>query len=499
MKLECSTLLQLIEQKFKQNASSSFIFYNEKEITYNDCNVAAIKLADQLKQKFELKNRFVGMMFTNRPEFIISMLALIKLETIIVPINPRLGKSEIEYIIKDANIPFILHINGNQVNLSGKMHELSVDNFSISCTETPAELMGTPPSFPDKDVLKNIAVCIYTSGTTGVPKGALLSHYAILQNAWKCVLGLGTEEFKTRSVGVLPLFHSFGFSTVLIQMIMASGSIVLLDEFLPLNVLQQIAKYKATTFLGVPAMYGALVNVETKVEMPSLKICISGGAPLPHIVAEKFYEKYGVEISEGDGPTECGPATSVNPVLGRGIVKIGTVGLALDNVKFKIVDNDLKELPIGQIGEIAVYSSSNMSGYLNQPEETAKALIDGWVYTGDIGFIDKDGYVSILDRKKDMIIVGGINVYPAELEQYISKHPAVDKVAVIGRKDAVRGEAPVAYVKLKKEMSLTTQDLREYLKGKIASYKIPKEVIILDELPISSTGKIQKTVLRGYH
>jgi len=248
-------------------------------------------------------------------------------------------------------------------------------------------------------------------------------------------------------------------------------------------------------FLGVPAMYAVLTQLDDAPAIPSWRLSIAGGAPLPPAVFAAFQQRFGMPIHEGDGPTECGPATSINPI--GGVVKVGTIGVPLPEVAMNIVDDDLRPLPDNAAGEIVVRSPSNFIGYLNQPEATARTLVDGWVRTGDVGIRDADGYFRIVDRVKDMLIVGGLNVYSREVEEYVARHPAVREAAVVGAPDALRGEVPIAFVVARAGCALTTAELRTFLRGKLAAYKIPKHVHCLAELPRNATGKILKTTLRA--
>ncbi|MBO7542484.1 AMP-binding protein, partial [bacterium] len=399
-------------------------------------------------------------------------------------------------IIKDACVPFSICLEGKGGAIAGEeVAKIDFGKYSVVLKKTPEKLITKKPFFPED--LSKVAVCIYTSGTTGHPKGALLTDEQLLANARMCHKGLDARTEGEVMVTVLPLFHAYAGTACLLMTLSCHSTMLIIENFQPLKVLEEMQKHNATIFLGVPAMYAVLANVEAPPKIPTWRICVSGGAPLPAVVGENFLSKYGLTIAEGDGPTECGPATAFNPV--HGPVKVGTIGFPLEGVSMKIVGNDNQELPQGEIGEIIVKSPSNFLAYLNQPEETAKTLVDGWVYTGDLGFVDQDGYFAIVDRKKDMLLVGGLNVYPREIEEYLMRHPAVRECSVIGRNDDLRGEVPVAFVALKEGQTLTELEMRQFLRDKLAAYKIPKELVILDALPRNPTGKIYKLALRaGY-
>ncbi len=473
-----------------------YMYYEDDVISYRETDELVGELAEKLSAYGDYKGRFILLSSSNCPQFVIAYHAVLRLGGKVLPVNPRLAKEELEYIIKDACVPFSICLEGKGGAISGEeVAKIDFGKYSVVLKKTPPELTARKPFFPVD--LSKIAVCIYTSGTTGHPKGALLTDEQLLANARMCHKGLDARIEGEVMVTVLPLFHAYAGTACLLMTLSCHSTMLIVENFQPLKVLEEMKKHSATIFLGVPAMYAVLSNVEAPPKIPSWRICVSGGAPLPAVVGENFLAKYGLTIAEGDGPTECGPATAFNPV--HGPVKVGTIGFPLEGVEMKIVGSDGEELPQGAIGEIVVKSPSNFLAYLNQPEETAKTLVDGWVYTGDLGFVDRDGYFAIVDRKKDMLLVGGLNVYPREIEEYLMRHPAVKECAVIGRNDDLRGEAPVAFVALKEGQTLTELEMRQFLRNKLAAYKIPKELVILDALPRNPTGKIYKLALRaGY-
>ncbi len=487
--LESLHIDELFKSCVEKNAESPFVHFEGKTFSYGGCN----ELIDKTSQKIpNAENKFIGLISSNRLEFVIGYLAILRAGGKVVPINPKLGKEEIEYIVKDANIDLLIHYGEIPLNLSSDLL-ISEPDCKLNFTVTAKKFDGLPITFPEN--IDNVAVCIYTSGTTGRPKGALLTHSAVIQNAKLCSEGLNCTVENECFVAVLPLYHAYAASACFIQSMWIKSKMLIIENFNPAEILRQMEEHKATVFLGVPAMFAVLANLKTAPEISNWRLCVSGGAPLPSAVHNAFVKKFKLEIHEGDGPTECGPVTSINPVGGK--VKVGTIGIPLPNVKMKIVDENCAELPDNEVGEIIVKSPSNFIGYLNQPEQSEKTIIDGWVYTGDMGIKDEDGYFSIVDRKKDMLIVGGLNVYPREVEEYIYHHPAVAEAAVIGEFHEIRGEIPVAFVSLKEGETLTFADLKSFLKDKIAKYKTPRKLHVLDSLPRNSTGKILKTVLRN--
>ncbi|MCX7846513.1 MAG: AMP-binding protein [bacterium] len=487
-------LHDLLRRRALSHPNSTFLCFKDSLLSFATCDHLVSALAQCLAQCGVRPHSFVAVWSTNRPEFVISYFAVLRAGGIVVPLNPKLAPAELRYILADANISLVLHPPDLTFPIPApQISALSTPYCSISATLVPPELRGAPPSFPSS--LNSIAVCIYTSGTTGRPKGALLSHAALAANAHMCAAGLKSRPNAECFVTVLPLFHAFAASACMLHATLIAARLLLLDQFHPQELFRLMAAHQATVFMGVPAMYAVLASIENPPHIPSWRLSVSGGAPLPLAVYENFLRRYHMPIHEGDGPTECGPATSINPVDGP--VKPGTIGLPLPGVHMRIVDDNLTELPTGHIGEIIVQSPSNFSAYLNQPEETSHTLINGWVRTGDLGFRDEDGYFSIVDRKKDMLIVAGLNVYPRELEDYIRQHHAVADVAVIGIHDPTRGELPAACIVLRPGTSLTLAELRSFLRSRVAPYKIPRRIFFLDALPRNATGKVLKTTLRA--
>jgi long-chain acyl-CoA synthetase len=322
----------------------------------------------------------------------------------------------------------------------------------------------------------------------------MLTHRNVLSNvaAFRAVCPVTERDvFLT----VLPLFHAFGATVMMLYPLSAGATVVLEPRFVPEAVLKVMAEARVTHFSGVPAMYAVWADMPPlDLDLSAWRVAISGAAALPPPVAERFEARYPVKISEGYGPTECAPVLTVNPP--GGMRKVGTVGPSLPGVRLKIVDQDGSELPPGKVGEVAASGPNVMRGYWRRPEETRAVLRDGWYYTGDLGSLDEDGYLSIVDRKKDLIIVGGLNVYPSEVEMVIGSHPAVADVAVLGLPDATRGEVPHALVVLRQGASAAPRDLLHYCRERLANYKVPRGLHIVPGLPKTPTGKVAKGDVR---
>ena len=346
-----------------------------------------------------------------------------------------------------------------------------------------------PPERQESD----LAVIIYTSGTTGRPKGAMLSHGNLLHNVESCRLVLQCVN-EDRMAVLLPMFHSFMLTVGVLLPLLVGASIVLIKSLHPpRNVMQEIILRQATILPAIPQFFRSMVSAPVTVPLP-LRMAISGAAPLPVQVLKDFEAKYSFPLIEGYGLSEASPVVTKNPLAGPR--KAGSIGRPIPNVEVSIQDDAGKMLAPGEIGEVCVRGGNVMMGYWNQPEETAKALRGGWLLTGDIGYRDADGYFYITDRKKDMLLVNGINVYPREVEEIIYQFPGVKEAAVIGVPDARKGEQPLAYVAANEGVVVEEKALLQFVRSKLADYKTPRRVVFLPALPRNATGKILKTTLR---
>ncbi len=362
-------------------------------------------------------------------------------------------------------------------------------------------LTHEPYTEPTPSVADDLAVLQYTGGTTGVAKGAMLSHRNLASNA-KQTWEWTSEEVKktTREEGgstlaIAPLFHVYGLTVCMNSAILTGGCMLLIPRFVAQDMLNAVRQYRPAVFPGVPTMYMALANLPdiTPDDCASLKVCISGSAPLPHEVQESFKEKTGVLVVEGYGLTESSPSTHANPI-GRN--KPGTIGVPLPSTEAAIIDaNTGEHLGPGGVGEIAIHGPQVMQGYWQRPDETAKVMRDGWLLTGDIGTMDEEGYFTILDRSKDIIIAGGFNIYPREVEEVLFTHPAVLEAAVVGVKDVYRGETVKAFVVLKSDQQVTDKELISFTREHIAVFKAPTAVEFLAELPKTAVGKVLRREL----
>ncbi|MGC8667759.1 MAG: long-chain-fatty-acid--CoA ligase [Chthonomonadales bacterium] len=483
------------------------IYFREAVLTYAGLLTRVHQTARALVSLGIRAGDRVALLLPNQPEFTTTYYAVTAIGGVCVPANPLLKAPELVYIWGDAqaravvtapamlpatlqakeSLPLLEYVLCTGTPESLPPDVLSFDEFTGSAPDEP---LGAPP-VPDQAP----AVTIYTSGTEGRPKGALLSHRNLTANCRQVSQALHFDE-KDNFLCVLPLFHSFAGTVCQNTPLFCGSSTTIIEMFHPARVMEAIERYHITVFAGVPAMYAALLQypMEREYDLSSLRVCVSGGAPMPVAVMQEFEQRFHTTIIEGDGPTECSPVTSVNPLYG--VRKPGTIGLPIPGVEMRIFDDEDRELPPGQIGEIVVRGENVMLGYHNQPEATARALRNGWYHTGDLGIMDEDGYFTIVDRKKDMLIVGGINVYPREVEEVLFAHPAVADAAVIGAPDALRGETVIAVVVLKPGAQATSRDIIRFCRERLANYKVPRRVIFRDSLPRGGTGKVIKRLLR---
>lgn len=445
----------------------------------------------------------VAILIPNIPQFVFAYYGILTLGACVVPIHSLLKSEEIAYALQDSDAKLLIAAAPLIGEGLPAALEVGVDILAV-LDGGPAEVLrlealaaATSPVAtylarkPDDE-----AVVLYTSGTTGKPKGAVLTHDNILWNVQ--TITFDTIELKHEDVmlGALPLFHSFGQTVVLNGGFRVGATIALVPRFEPSAVLDLLMKEKVTIVVGVPTMFiGLLEAAKSNPARPPLRIAVSGGSALPVSIIEKVKDVFGIDIYEGYGLSETSPVATFNQErYGR---KPGTVGCAIWGVDVEIANVEtgdrIEFMPTGERGEIVIRGHNVFSGYLNKPDATAEAVIDGWFRSGDVGIKDEEGFISIVDRTKDMIIRGGFNVYPREVEEVIIRFPGVKQVAVIGIPDAVHGEEIVAVVVA--EEGVVGSELLEWAKGHIGSYKYPRRIEFVTELPLGPSGKVLKRVL----
>ena len=450
----------------------------------------------------------VGLYCVNSDAFAIAYFGIIKAGAIVVPINLLLNPEEIAFILSDAGAKSICYSETFAQAAQSLRSKVQSLMFSICIGKNKAsekdflfsEMLITTKPTPQIqwNPFDDLAAILYTSGTTGRPKGAMLTHRNLASNVGSVMAAVQLKPGEDILIVVLPMFHAFAATACLLTPLLNGCTIVPLPRFDPETVANAIESEKATLFMGVPSIYTLLLRLSDDHvrKFRSLKYVISGGAAMPVEVMKKFEARFGKLIYEGDGPTECSPVTCVNPI--GGLRKPASVGKPVPAVEMKIMDEQGQELPHGQIGEICVRGPNVMKGYWNLPKETTEAFFGDWFRTGDLGTEDDDGYFFIVDRKKDVIIVNGMNVYPRTVEELLHKHSAIREAAVIGEPDELHGEFPVAYIALRNGAKLTSSEVRAFCSDHLGRHEVPRKVFFTPELPKNAAGKIMKRELRRH-
>ena len=454
---------------------------------------ASQRVAAMLESKGVGPGDRVGIMLPNVPYFPAVYYGVLRAGAVVVPMNVLLKGREVAFYLSDAEVKLLFAWHGfMDAAETGAQEAGGVEIVPVK----PGEIEGLIFAHePDEEVADlsgdDTAVILYTSGTTGRPKGAELTHDNLRNNVRVAVglfdMGVGDVIF-----GGLPLFHSFGQTCTMNAAIACGACVTLLPRFDPGKALEIIERDKCSLFEGVPTMYGALLNHPGRetCDVSSLRVCVSGGASLPVEVLRGFEECFGCKVLEGYGLSETSPVASFNhPDRER---KAGSIGTPIEGVEMKVVDDDRNQVPQGEIGEILIKGHNVMKGYWRHPEATAEAIRDGWFATGDMARVDEDGYFFIVDRKKELIIRGGYNVYPREVEEVLYEHPAVREAAVVGVAHEELGEEVGAAVALKEGESVEADELSAFVRDRLAAYKYPRRIWFVDELPKGPTGKILK-------
>jgi long-chain acyl-CoA synthetase len=456
--------------------------------TYGRLLAGALHLAEKLDALTARQN--IGVMLPTGGAFPMVAMASWFLNRTLVPVNYLLAESERQYIIDDAEIdllvtagPMLKHLGGAPERV--KLIELDQENFA-----------GLPPlRFPPIIPRNQTAVILYTSGTSGRPKGVMLTHQNLRSNIFNTTKHLDVGQ-SDKFLGVLPQFHSFGLMALTMLPICTGNAVTYTARFVPKKIVRLIKTGKPTVFLAIPSMYNALMTVKdaTAEDFSSLRIAMSGGEPLPKGVADRFKERFNIDIREGYGLTETSPIASAN--TGDNFRR-GSVGQLIPGTNAKIIDDDGRTVGAEEEGEIFLAGPNIMAGYFKLPELTDEVIgEDGYFRTGDWGKMDADGYLYITGRKKEMLIIGGENVFPREIEEVLNQHPAIADSAVIGKQDDSRGEVAVAFVELHEDSEFEESAVRSYCREHLAGYKVPKEIRVLDALPRNPTGKIMRRDLK---
>lgn len=498
------SLVESIGAACAQFADRPAILCEGFSLTFSELWILSSQLAGTFADRGVKHGDRVGLYAANGPEFVLLYLAILRVGATVVPINLLINVPEILHIMQDAGLTGIIAQKSLAEKINAVLASLEKDSpwvVFFGDSDNPrsglGHLLGSTLNYPAPkiDPKEDPAAILYTSGTTGFPKGAVLTHGNLLSNAASVGSALCFESGQERILVVLPMFHAFAATVGILAPLSQGCAILPVPRFEPQRVCDAIAAHQATIFLGVPSMFSLLLRLplEMKSLLSSLKFAVSGGAALSPDVLRDFELRYGVPVLEGDGPTECSPVTCVNPV--RGIRKPGTVGLPVPSVEMCILDDEGRPCPDGVVGEIAVRGPNVMKGYWGREAETREVMRGDWFLTGDLGTRDGDGYFSILDRKKDLILVNGMNVYPRMVEEVLLQFAGVVEVAVVGEPDSRHGEVPYAYLVLESSC-YEISAIRRHCQRLLGRHQIPRQFVVLDALPRNAAGKVIKRMLK---
>ncbi|EGL84114.1 AMP-dependent synthetase and ligase [Caldalkalibacillus thermarum TA2.A1] len=520
----------LLKEAYEKKPDNIAIRFLGKQLTYAELYHAAVDCARALVKLGVKPGDRVSIMLPNCPQYVIAYYGIMMAGAIVVQTNPLYVERELEYQLNDAGAETIIALDLVYPKIAKVQSRTPLKNVIITSIkdylpfpknvlyplvvkkkqgiQVQVDYGETVHHFKKwlktgKDVPLNVslspdevALLQYTGGTTGTPKGVMLTHRNLVANIHQCKAWTYKAEYgQERSLGIVPLFHVYGMTVVMNVSIALASTMILLPKFDVDDTLKTIDKERPTLFPGAPTMYIAIINHPDvgKYDLSSIKACLSGSAPLPVEVKNKFEELTNGKLVEGYGLSETSPVTHANLIWGKNVV--GSIGIPWPDTDVKVVREDGSEAEVNEIGEIAIKGPQVMKGYWRRPEETEKTLKEGWLLTGDMGYMDEEGYFYIVDRKKDMIIAGGYNIYPREVEEVLYEHPAVQECAVIGVPDEYRGETVKAFIVKKEGKEVTEDELNEYCRSKLAAYKVPRIYEFRNELPKSMVGKVLRRVL----
>lgn len=502
---------ELLSASAKKYPNRIAIVFGRKKITYKALDELTNKIAAGLLRLGIKKENKIAIFLDNCPEFVVSYYSILKAGAVVVPVNYMFKIEEAKYILQDSEAAGIITSRA-YIDMAEELR-LRVDSLKhiISTTitregiidfgalkETNTAVINNISIDPD-----DLAVILYTSGTTGFPKGAMLSHYNLVSNASDSSQAIKGNQ-KYSFICILPLFHSFAATVCMNLPLLIGAKIVIMKSLRPFKrVIRAIIKNRVNVLVGIPSVYNILKDIKLpqilhtpiiKLFNP-VKICISGAAALPIDTFRGFEKRFRVPLLEGYGLTEASPVVTLNPLKGER--KPGSIGVVLSkNIELRIVNEKNETLKPKEIGELLVRGPNVMQGYYKHPEASQEVLKDSWLYTGDMAKIEDDGYVYIVGRKKEMVNVRGLNVYPREIEEVLYQNPKVKEAAVIGIPDTHKGEVPKGFIVLKEAESASEHEIIQYLRERLASYKIPKNIEFRESLPKNTTGKILKRVLK---
>jgi long-chain acyl-CoA synthetase len=494
----------LLEKNAWEFGEKTAVIFGGKTISYSELDSLSIRFANALISSGVEKGDRIALFLPNLPQFVIAFFGTLKAGAVVTAISPLHREREVEFQLCDSGAQTVITLdNLNPILEAVKEKTLlkQVITTELSDICFSELLKDASPENPQVKISssEDIAALQYTGGTTGIPKAAMLTHRNLLANALQFTAAIQAapqDVFLT----ALPLSHIYGLTTSMTTPISVGAEMVLLPKFEPAKAGEAIQRRKVTVFCGAPTMYQLLLaNPDlASYNLSSIRVCISGAAPLPPQVQKQFMQVTGGFLAEGYGLTEASPVTHCSPVDRRLGLRVGSIGLPLPDTEPRIVDAETgqRTLGVGEVGELAVKGPQVMKGYWKNPQETAAVLHHGWLFTGDIARMDADGYFYIVDRKKDLIKHNGYSVYPRELEDILYEHPAVKQCAVVGKPDAKTGENPTAYIVLKDAAAVREEEIKDFVNGKVAAYKGIREVVFVADLPFNAAGKVLKRALR---
>jgi long-chain acyl-CoA synthetase len=491
----------LLEESARRFGEKTAIVCNGESISYSELDSLSIQFANTLIRKGVQKGDRVALFLPNIPQFMIAFFGALKTGAVVTAISPLHREREVEFQLCDSGAQIIVALDSLNSVLQAVKEKTSLKRVitaKLGDVSFSALLRDASSKNPQLQIVpEDLAALQYTGGTTGTPKAAMLTHRNLLANAHQFAAAIQAapqDVFLT----ALPLSHIYGLTTSMTTPISVGAEMVLLPKFEPAKACEAIQRRKVTVFCGVPTMYQHLLadpNL-TSYDLSSLRVCISGAAPLPPQVQKQFMQVTGGLLAEGYGLTEASPVTHCSPVDGR--LRLGSIGLPLTDTEARIVDAETghRTLGAGEVGELAVAGPQVMLGYWKRPQETALVLRDGWLLTGDIARMDAQGYCYLVDRKKDLIKHNGYSVYPRELEDLLYEHPDVKQCCIVGKPDAKTGENPTAYIVLKDDSESTADEIKHFVNSKVAVYKAIHEVVLVADLPFNAAGKVLKRALK---
>ncbi|MCZ2257664.1 fatty acid--CoA ligase family protein [Sporosarcina sp. G11-34] len=512
-------LVTCVHEKALAQPEKTAYHFMGKDTSYAEFDQSVSMFASALQDLGIEKGDHVAFLLGNTPHFLISLYATMRIGATAIPVNPIYTPDEISYIIHNSDAKAVVALDlllPLVEQASGAFPTVEQYIICETVPETPEKIAALPEAIKSKvhsftELIatgktnvepvpvdaNETAVILYTSGTTGSPKGAMLTHGNLYSNARDVAEYLNFTE-DDRVVATLPVFHVFALTVVVNAPLLRGATILLVPRFSPADVFNTVKEQQATIFAGVPTMYNFLYQFPdaNPTDFKSVRVSISGGSSLPVALLHNFEEKFKVRISEGYGLSEASPVTCFNPHDRERIP--GSIGMNITNVENKVVNELGDEVPDGEVGELIVRGPNVMKGYYKMPEETEATIRNGWLYTGDMATRDENGYFYIVDRKKDLVIVGGYNVYPREVEEVLFTHRDIVEAAVIGVPDPDFGESVHAFVVLKDGEDTNAEALIAFCANRLAKYKVPKKIEFLDELPKNTTGKILRRTLKNY-